>query len=250
MICQQLTAILGFCCSPLTESGDIVHISTPFNFDDGDALPVFAELTNGQIRFFDDGHTLMHFIGRGMRIENKRHASFLLTTASKNGAVFTDQGEIETWASVGNAAEAFGRYLSSMIALSAWEREQRDVKTDISLFVEEVEMALRAWKPHAAITLEPPFEGISGRYYKLDFLVDGEAVEVTGTHPNSIGSLLHKLVDIHGRIANSDANFLVVIDDRHDAHAAKREALVLQSVATVISFTALEARAQSSVASH
>ncbi len=250
MICQQLSTLLGFDCSPLTESGDVVLISTPFKFDDGDRLPVFAELINGKIRFFDDGHTLMHFIGRGVRIENKKHSTFLINTACKNGAAFTDRGEVEAWASIENAAEAFSRYLSSMIALSAWEREQLDVNTDVSLFVEEVGMALRAWMPNADITLEPPFEGVSGRVYKLDFLVDGQAVAATGSHPNSVSSLLHKLVDIHGRIANADVKLLVVIDDRNDPEAADREARIVQSVAKVIPFSALEASAQSSLATH
>ena len=250
MICQQLSTLLGFDCSPLTESGNVALVSTPFKFDDGDALPVFAELINGQIRFFDDGHTLMHFIGRGVRIENKKHATFLASTATKNGTAFTDQGEVEIWAPSDSAAEAFNKYISSLIALSAWEREQRGADTDVSLFVEEVAMALRAWKPQADITLEPPFEGVSGRTYKLDFLLDGLAVTVASAHPNSVSAVLHKLVDIHGRLATTGAKFLVVIDDRTDPDSAAREALIVQSVATVMPFTALEASAQASVVTH
>lgn len=250
MICQQLTTLLGFDCSPLTESGSVVLISTPFRFDDGDAIPVFAEHVNGQIRFFDDGQTLMHFIGRGVRIENKTHATFLTNTALKNGAFFTDDGDIEAWAPINRAAEAFGKYMSSMIALTAWEREQHGINTDVSLFVEEVGLVLRAWKPRAAITLAPPFEGVSGRVHKLDFLVDGQAVVATGTHPNAVSAVLHKLVDVRGRLANSDTNFLVIIDDRHDLFAANREALIVQSVATVMPFTALAAKVHSSLTSH
>jgi Domain of unknown function DUF1828 len=248
MICQQLTNILGFDCSPLTDSGDVVLISTPFTFDDGDSLPVFAEQLNGQIRFFDDGQTLMHFIGRGVRIENKKHATFLSTATSKNGTTFTDDGQVEIWSPIERAAEAFSKYLSSMIALSSWERDQQGTDTDAVLFVEEVAMALRAWKPTAQIVLEPSFEGISGRPYRLDFLFEGQAVAVTGAHPNSVSAVLHRLIDIHSRIANSEQKFLVIIDDRNDPDSANREALIVQSVAMVMPFTALEAKSRTGLA--
>jgi len=250
MICEQLTNMLGFDCSPLTEGCNVALISTPFKFDDGDPLPVFVEIVDGQVRFFDDGGTLRHFLGRGLRIENKKHTSFLTNTAAKNGAAFTEAGEIEAWAAQSNAAVAFSQFLSSMLALTAWEREQRGVDTDESVFVEEVAMALRAWKPDASIALDPPFEGVSGRFYKLDFMVDGQAIAATGSHANSVSALLHKLVDIRGRIANSDMKVLVVIDDRQDQAAATRESSIVQSVATVMPFTALERNAHRSSLAH
>jgi hypothetical protein len=250
MICEQLTSLLGFECSPLSESGDIALISTPFKFDDGDALPVFVEINNGKVRFFDDGATLRHFLGRGVKIENKKHTAFLTNAASKNGAAFTEAGEIEAWANAQEAGAAFAQFMGSMLALAAWEREQRGVDTDASAFVEEVAMALRAWKPKATITLDPMYEGISGRAYKLDFLVEGQAVVATGSHANSVSSLLHRLIDIRGRIATNGLDVLVVIDDRQDAEAAAREASIVQSVATVMPFTALERKARPASHAH
>lgn len=244
MICEQLTSLLGFECSPITESGDIALISTPFRFDDGDALPVFVEMIGGMVRFFDDGGTLRHFIGRGVKIENKRHATFLTNAAAKNGAKFTDFGEIEAWSSENEPGLAFSKFMASMLALTAWERDQRGVDTDASAFIEEVAMALRAWKPEASIEEGPMFEGISGRVYRLDFLIDGQAIVATGSHQNAVGSLLHRVIDIRGRIANSDLEILVVIDDRQDASAASREASIVQSVATVMPFSALEQKSR------
>ena len=78
MICHQFSSLLGFECHPLSEDGSVAAISSPFTFEDGDSLPLFVESVNGQVRFFDDGATLMHFIGRGVRIENKRNATFLM----------------------------------------------------------------------------------------------------------------------------------------------------------------------------
>ncbi len=250
MICQNLSKLLGFDCSPLTDGGDVALVSTPFRFDDGDAIPVFVETTHEQVRFFDDGGALMHFIGRGIRIDNRKQATFLINAAAKNGATFSDEGEIEAWASLDKANEAFAKYMASMLELASWERDQRGSNTDTSLFVDEVALALRAWKPAADITVGPPFNGVSGRAYKLDFLVDGKAVIATGAHPNSVSSVLHKLVDIHGLLSNSDTPFLVVIDDRSDPEAAERESKVVQSVASTMKFTDLESHAQTSAATH
>lgn len=249
-ICQNFSTLLGFDCSALSEAGDLALVSTPFKFDDGDAIPVFVETTHGQVRFFDDGGALMHFIGRGIRIENRKQATFLINAAARNGAFFSDAGEIEAWASLDKASEAFAKYLASMLDLASWEREQRGVNTDTSFFIEEVALALRAWKPGADITVGAPFSGVSGRSYKLDFLVDGRAVIATGAHPNSVSSVLHKLVDIHGLILNADTQFLVVIDDRADPEAAEKESKVVQSVASTMKFTDLESQAQRSVATH
>lgn len=250
MICQHLTSLLGFDCSPLTEGGDVVLIASPFTFDDGDALPIFAEQKNGQIRFFDDGQALMHFIGRGVRIENKKHAKFLFVSAAKYGTTFTENGELEIWAPIEGAANAFAKYLGSLIALTTWEREQKGVNTDLSIFLDEVTMALRAWKPNSEITEEPTFEGISGREYKLDLLFDGEPVVVTGASSRSVSAVLHRLVDIHAMLTNSDRKFLVVIDDRSDPESADREAKIMQTVATVMPFTALTAKSQASARIH
>jgi hypothetical protein len=250
MICQDLSKLLGFDCSSLTEIGDVAFLSTPFKFDDGDAIPVFVETTHGQVRFFDDGGALMHFIGRGIRIENRKQATFLINAAARNGAFFSDAGEIEAWASLDKASEAFAKYLASMLDLASWEREQRGVNTDTSFFIEEVALALRAWKPGADITVGAPFSGVSGRSYKLDFLVDGKAVIATGAHPNSVSSVLHKLVDIHGLLLNADKQFLVIIDDRNDPEAAEKESKVVQSVASTMKFTDLEFQAYGLVATH
>lgn len=243
MICQHLSQLLGFECSPLTEDGDLALVSTPFKFDDGDAIPVFVEQVHGQVRFFDDGGALMHFIGRGVRIENKKQATFLVNTAARHGTVFSDAGDIEAWASVDQAHVAFAKFLATMLDLVAWERDQRGSNTDTSLFVEEVALALRAWKPDASITVGPPFLGVSGKTHKLDFLMDGKGVIATGTHPNAVSSMLHKLVDIRGLIGNAETPFLIIIDDRVDPDAAERESKVVQAVASAMKFTDLERNA-------
>lgn len=239
MICDHLTNLLGFECFPLSEGGEIAIVHTPFQFEDGDALPVFVEVVNGHVRFFDDGATLRHFIGRGVRIENRKHATFLTNIAACHNAAFTETGEIEAWATLEKASQAFATYLCSMLAIASWEKDQEGQDTDTSVFVEEVAMAIKAWKPNASISLDPVFEGITSRKHKLDFLVDGRPVVAVGTHHNSVSGLLHRLVDIHGNPQNQAFDPLVIIDDRSDPQAATKEAKIIQAVATVMPFTSL-----------
>jgi hypothetical protein len=249
MICDHLTTLLGFDCHALDAGGEVSLISTPFRFADGDAVPVFVQVRNGQVRFFDDGQAVMHFIGRGVRLENRKHARFISTAADAHGTAFSEDGDIEAWAPLAEAPSAFSRYIGTMLELCRWEKDQDGVSGDLSLLVDEVASALMAWKPEALLDLGPSFTGISGKTHKLDFLFDGTGVAVANPHVNSASAVLRRLVDIHGAHANDTLPLMVVIDDRADPEGAKREALILQSVAKVWTLGALERQAQHSAQS-
>lgn len=247
MICEKLSSLLGFDCCPLSEAGNVALIETPFQFADGEGLPVYSEVSNGQIRFFDDGGVILHFLSRGLRLENKRHLRFIQNAAEANGVALTEAGEVEVWAKLEDAPAAFSQYVSTLLQLVAWEAAQEGANQDTSHFVDEVVMALRSWKPGAYLEIDPaPVEGISGQQHKLDAVFDGQGVIVTGTHHSTVNSSLRKLVDLRARPANQDLRLLVVIDDRGDAEAAAREAKVMQAVATVLPFTQLERNAEQS----
>lgn len=241
MICDQLTSLIGFECCPLTAAGDVALISTPFQFQDGEGIPVYVELANGQVRFFDDGGTILHFLGRGVRLDDKRRMKWLVSAAESNGAQLTDTGEVEVWSSVTEASVAFAKYVAAMMAVSAWERDQEGVAVDTALFVDEVVMALRANNPRAEFDLDPPpLTGVSGQVHKFDLTFDGHPVIATSPHPNAVSANLRKMVDVRGLVANTETSFLVVIDDRVDPDAADREARVLQAVSRVVPFRSLE----------
>jgi hypothetical protein len=90
MICNNLTNLLGVECVPLNEAGNVAFISTPFSFDDGEGVPVFAEVVAGQVRFFDDSGVMMHFIGRGVRLDDRKRLRFITTAAEAGGARLTE----------------------------------------------------------------------------------------------------------------------------------------------------------------
>lgn len=245
MICDDIASSLGFGCVPLTEDARVAMILTPFKFTDGEAVPVFIEShQGGLVRFFDDGQMLMHFRGRGLQLDDKRRLRFLTSAAAPFEAVMTAAGELEVWSRRGETQDAFRRYVSAALAIVDWEREQEGLGADLSLFVDEVGLALRAWKPGAPIVEAPEFTGVTGQTYRLDYLFEGKGVVATSLHPISLAASVKKLLDIRSAPRNERLELLSVIDDRPDPAQAGKDGLVLQVVGEVIPFTRLVHLAQ------
>lgn len=243
MICSKISSLIGISCHPLSDDGGIAMIDTSFVFEDGAGVPVFVESIGEQVRFFDDGEIILHFRGRGVQLDMPGKTRFIKNLAEPNGVALSDRGELEIWANAKDAPAAFAKYVSTILALVRWEHDQIGVATDMSLLIGEVEICLRALKPAAPLVGFPEYKGISGQVYKLDFNFDGDAVIAISTHHNAVSSAAKKMLDIRGAPENTDLKILVIIDDRHDADAAKREGLILDAVANVWMMTRLEQQA-------
>lgn len=243
MICTQLTSLLGLACHPLDDAGNVAMIETPFCFNDGDAMPVFVEHAGEQVRFFDDGAVFLHFRSRGISLSSATHTRFIKTAAQAHGASFTDNGEVEIWSRTDAASEGFARYLATLMDLARWEIEHTGISSDAELFVEEVAHCLAAWKKGVNLRRNPSVTGITGRVYTLDFDLDGTMVLAVGSHHSATSSALHKLVDIHSLPANAKLKTLVVLDNRQDEQAARRESMVLNGASPVMDMTVLQERA-------
>lgn len=121
MICNNLLHMTGFACQPISEQGDLARISTPFCFADGDPVPVYVQtFANKVYRFFDDGQTLLHFIGRGMKFKNGHKLRFIANIAQKHGAAMNSNGVLELFSKSDSSADAFAKYITCMIAISHW----------------------------------------------------------------------------------------------------------------------------------
>ena len=248
MICSHLPSLLGVVCHPLTDDGSVALVETPFTFDDGDGINVYIERRGSLLRFFDDGETLLHFMGRGLKFDSGHKTRFLSKAGEPFGVVLSEGGDLEIWAPQEHASKSFAAFVSTLLAVTRWEYEQKGVATDVLQLLEEVEMYLRAWKPSAPLIREPEYQGITGHVYKLDFDFDGRPVAAINTHHSTVSSTIRKLLDITNRPENV-ARPLVILDDRADAKHAKMEALVIQAVADVLVFSALERNAMRGVVS-
>lgn len=236
--------MIGFECHPLSDDGSVAMIDTPFAFADGDEVPVYVEKIAGQIRFFDDGNVILHFRGRGVTLDDHRQTRFLKNIAEPRGVSLTDMGELEIWARAADAPSAFAKYMSTILAVCSWESDQGGVATDASLFLDEVTLCLRAWKPQASFGEGKEYSGISGHKYKMDLEFDGRAVLAIGTHPATVAAAAKKLLDIGSATAGEKADILIVMDDRLDPDTAKSESLILDSVASTMMMSRLESNAK------
>jgi hypothetical protein len=126
-ISNELKQWLGVSCQPLSNS--LAMIDTALTFDDGENIPLFAERTGSQIRFFDDGGVLFHFLGRGLFLGDK-HNNLIHTIAENHGLLLNPDGEFEIVASKETASAAFSRYLSAMIGMMEWERDHSHAASD------------------------------------------------------------------------------------------------------------------------
>jgi len=243
MVCNRISEILGLTCHPLTDDGLVAIIDSPFRYPDGDELPIFIEKLGPQIRFFDDGGVLLHLLGRGMILDDHRKTKFIKNIAEPNHVSLNDLGELEIWSTEQDAPRAFARYVSTMLSLTKWESEQVGVSTDISLFLDEVAVCLRAWRPRAVITEGPEYKGTSGHIYKFHFSIDGEAVLAVNPRHASVSSAAKKLLDIRAVDVYKDINIFIIMDDRQDKESASNEARVLGLVGRVMMMSSLERHA-------
>ena len=240
MICSTLNEMLGISCYPLNDEGSVALITTPLQFCDRDPVPVFVESAGNMLRFFDDGAVVLHFLGRGLTFESPSRMRFIRSAVESSGLEFNERGEIQLWAKQEEAAQAFGCYLSAMVGLIRWEEDNQGVNADTALLVDEVALALRAWRPQARIAASPEFVGISGQSYRFDFDVDGDAVLAVSLHHNAVNAALRKLLDVKSAPGNADLKVIAVLDDRTNPEQARRERLVIDALANVMFLSRLQ----------
>jgi hypothetical protein len=123
MIKANITELLGFDYEALEDDGSLGIIYTPFLFQDGDRIDVHVDQMDGQLRFFDDGDVIWHFIGLGVPLDEEGDADFIRKLIEPCGARLNEMGEIEVSGSPEQAPATFGRYLSAILEMVRWERE-------------------------------------------------------------------------------------------------------------------------------
>ncbi len=246
MICQNLLNLTGFTCQPIDEHGTLARISTPFCFADGDPLPVYVQSFEGDVhRFFDDGQTILHFMGRGMKFESGHQVRFLSNIAQKHGAALNSNGVLEILSKDCTPADAFAQYISCLVSIVQWEEEHEGVDADGSAFATLVAHALMELHPGEEVALRPTYLGSSGKQHEVDLKVGDTGYLAVKPSQQSAAPALYKLVDITNRQANDALDLVVVIDDRFDKAAAKSTQQVFRGVASnVVSYSKIAPEAE------
>lgn len=237
MNCDNFQELIGMRCDQV---GDAVAVTTPFTFDDGDALEIFAKALGPQVHFFDDGFTLFHLQSIGVHLRDKKQWRPLKAIADANEVSLSDDGVFETLCSADRASVGFARLVSTLLGVSAWAREQKGVAQDAAWFVDEVALYLHAWKPDAAFIDRPVVKGFSGRSLTFHFQIENMLVDAIQPHGASTGAVLRKVVDLSTSTMAVPNEVMVVVDDRGPkAESAKQELEIIGRVATAWPMTSL-----------
>ena len=237
MSCAELLSSIGLHCAPVAEGDPVSIVYTPFQFADGDGIHFYVERIGNSFRFFDGGETMLHFLGRGLSFANGNDSKFLKNAAKANGVGLNKDGEIETISN--SASDGFACYMQAIHDIVRWERENQNARVDMSLYVDEVVMLLRAAHPSATVKPGGELLGISGHAHKFDAYLDDTPVLAVGVHAASISSALKKLVDCGAR-KHERLKSLVVMDDRQDPSEAESQSRVLAVASDVMMFSRLE----------
>ena len=158
----------------------------------------------------------------------------------KHGLSLDNEGNIKVLSNISNSSFFFAKFISGLLSLADWEREQVGISEDVKNLVDEAELYLKAWKPQSDLVRHPKLPGQSRKKHEFDFLFDDEFIDITSANPAATGASMRKA----GDIANSpdwsnNQTMRFIIDDRTDPEKASVEKKIIGSMASAMLFTQL-----------
>jgi len=238
MSCEGLFERLGFDCR---EVGDrTIAIGTPFAFADGEPIGFYLVERDDRVVLSDNADTLMHLAGLGLDISDRRRWTGVRQITESFGLELSERGEITGIGTKQTEQRLITSYLGAMLAIADYEREAVGLSEELSQYISEVEMYLRASKPTVPLTLLPSVEGHSGRVHTFHFDFDNKLIEAARPHGSRTGSILRKAADVKNR--GYPKPIVVIMDDREDEERAKIETDILSTMVSVLAFTRLVAQ--------
>lgn len=243
MSCDGLIERLGFECREI--GAETISVSTPFVFADGEPINFYLINRQGQVLISDNADTLMHLAGVGIDVSDRRRWTGIRQIADSFGLDLTDHGEITGAGTRKSEQGLITCYIGAMLAVADYEREILGLSEELSKYISEVEMYLRASKPNEQMILLPSVQGHSGRMHTFHFDFDNKLIDAARPHGARTGSILRKAADVKNR--GYPKSIMVVMDDREDEERAKVETDILSTMVSVLPFTRLESQVSSNL---
>lgn len=241
MNCTALARQFAFDCTPLTglHGESVFELGTPFSFDDGTAICLYVINRAPLVEINDEALALHHLSGMGLDPWNPRRMTALRERIHPFGVTLCNNGALSLLAQETQLGWHVPRFISAELAVAQWAREQMGGTEESRNLAEEVEMYLRAWRPHADLTRHPRQRGISGHEHQFDFLQNDELIDVITPHHNATGGLMRKLVDVLNAGDESAPKVRVIVDDRTDPARAGVEMQIIASLAKAMPLSKL-----------
>lgn len=237
MLCQSLIEELGFICTAVdTHSQSAFRLTTPVDFADGQPISFYIEqLNNGYSCIKDGGEIIFHLLNTGLLNNERKSWRSIGNIAEKHQFNLAESGEFNTYFRTDNRPSFLNQALGFAYSLKQWEQERLGRGLDDLFFVDEVEIALRAWKPNSEITKKPSLAGYSRKSYIFDLKMDDLLVDTLKPHSRSTASKLRKILDIQK--GPFIAPMLFIVDDRENTEKAKTERDIIGGISKAMLFS-------------
>jgi hypothetical protein len=180
-------------------------------------------------------------LNSGIITETKNTWRSIANMAETSGMELHETGALQTVVPAKQRTIAMHAALKLGFALAQWEAERLHHKLTDLFFVDEVEMALRAWKPNEKLERSHRVIGSTKKEYTFDLYFGETLVDALRPNARSTAYELRKLLDVQQGIYQRE--MLVILDNRSDADAAYRERDIIGGIAKAMLFTDLLAKA-------
>ena len=227
---------MGYECREV--SGRSIAVTTPFTFPDGEVIGFYVrEERDSRVILHDNADTIAHLLSMGIEFPHRmgdwravKNTIAAWDLQLGEGGIISARGPKEL------QPKLVANYISAILAVADFEREQFGVTEEQADYIAQVEFHLKAWKPFAPFEKSPTVKGHSGKTYRFHFQFDGQLVEAARPHGSRTGSILRKSVDVKNV---GERDVLVVMDDREDPERARQETDILTTMVKVMPFTTL-----------
>jgi hypothetical protein len=240
MLCETFYKQLGYDCDiAVTSNGESgMRICTPIDFTDGAPFYFFITTQQNQLlTITDNGDTIFHFMSLGLINNHRKSWKSIRHIAEKSGLMLTEHGEVMALFQDNQQTKLMSSMMEFGYALKAWEQERLGHSLTDLYFIDEVEMALRAWNSKALIEKNPTIKGYSHKSYHFDLSFDNTYVDALQPNARSTGSKLRKIIDLQkGPVSTK---LLFVLDDRSNPDLAQMERDLIGGVSTAMLYSDL-----------
>lgn len=241
MNCAWLQHLIEYDCTPCASlhGEPAIDVRTPFTWADGEPIGFFVIDQGETVLVSDNADTVFHFRSMGMLGGGRRQWQAIRHLAESRGSTLTEQGEIFSLGAKANAATLIANFIAGLLAISEHERNSAGMAEHVSLFADEVEGWLRAWKPHEVLTRGVMMRGLSKREHMFDFRLGNRIIAAVQPNPAAIGGLMRKVGDAIGGPDAEGVELMAVIDDRLDQQKAEEETRIVSSLVKALPLSKL-----------
>jgi Domain of unknown function DUF1828 len=216
-ICSSLCADVKV----VQQEGDLLFVSTPFTFSDGDSYSIYLQaLQTGGFRITDLGGTLMHLsyendiakLREGTRGKVLRQIVSELDLREDDGEFYMDSPADKLGATVFR----FGQAITRVHDLSVWNRVRVE-----STFYEDLKEKLKAYVSEESIHEQYLAPGLTNAAnYPVDFYIEGftQPLYLFGV-PTREKAMLTTIILQHLNAAKLDFRSMVVFQNSADMPA-------------------------------